>query len=302
MQNNAIYMRSLIQTMAGKAIRDLRSGGERELRNVMELCKGRSPRPGYRKFWNMLEESLRVPGQRYGALLARAANDVDIHCLKTLVANLGIPAYTDGGEPQRNSQNIETASAYWMEPLDGTMEPETLHRSVAAFQQQGTSTFFVRVGQERELKALLNLAGRYRQCVFVPICRGTACCPADLEEMAALGNVVPLLGYPDLPSLAGQLKDAGILFGFHRRYTEIEGLEAEERMLHQCTAAGCFLGVYEGSRQTANDKQDRLYYTKLQELRRNGTKEIILCDLWRDREQVQMLLHPQSRPENKFEE
>ena len=36
MQINAIYTRSVIQTMAGKAIRDLRSGGERELRNVVE--------------------------------------------------------------------------------------------------------------------------------------------------------------------------------------------------------------------------------------------------------------------------
>lgn len=112
MQINTIYTRSVIQTMAGKAIRDLRGGGERELRNVVELCKGCSASPDYQKFWSMLENILRRPGQRYGALLSRAANDVDINCLKTLIANLGLHAYTTGGQMLRDNWKSGVSSAY----------------------------------------------------------------------------------------------------------------------------------------------------------------------------------------------
>lgn len=298
MQINAIYTRSVIQTMAGKAIRDLRSGEERELRNVVELCKGRSALPGYRRFWTMLEEILRRPDQQYGALLSRAANDVDINCLKTLIANLGLHAYANGRGSLRDSWESGASSAYWMEPLDGTMGPDVLHQTISTLQQQGTSSFLFRVGREAELGAILDIAGKHRQCVFILICHGISCCQEHLEDMTVLGNVIPLIGHEALPSLADRLRSGGVLFGFHRNYKEIESLRAEEGFLHQCIDQGCFLGVYEGDSQDPCENQDLFYYVKLQELRRRGTKEIFLGDLWRDREVVQkLLLHQQALPD-----
>ncbi len=297
MQINTIYTRSVIQTMAGKAIRDLRSGGERELRNVVELCKGRSGPPGYQKFWNMLESILRRPEQQYGALLSRAANDVDINCLKTLIANLGLHAYANGSQMLRDNWSSGASSAYWMEPLDGTMQPDILHQTISGLQRQGTSSFLFRVGKEAELETVLNIASRHRQCVFCLICRTVSCWQGYLEEVTALENVIPLIECGDLPSIAGPLKQAGILFGFYRSYCEIESLEAEKALLHQCIETGCFLGVYEGNGQNLCENQDIFYYTKLQEIRRKGAQEILLFDLWRDREVVQkLLLHQQDIP------
>ena len=198
MQINTIYTRSVIQTIAGKAIRDLRSGGERELRNVVELCKRHSAPPGYQRFWSMLENILRRPDQQYGALLSRAANDVDINCLKTLIANFGLHAYTNGSQLLRDSWESGTSSAYWMESLDGTMEPDILHQSIFSLQRQGTSSFLFRVGQETELRTVLNIAGKYRQCVFFLICRTVSCSREYWEEATALGNVIPLIGSEDL--------------------------------------------------------------------------------------------------------
>lgn len=290
MQINAIYTRSVIQTMAGKAIRDLRSGGKRELRNVVELCRGRSAPPGYRKFWNVLERILRRPGQQYGALLSRAANDVDINCLKTLIANLGLHAYADGGPLLQKSREADTSPVYWMEPLDGTMAPDILHQTISCLQRQGTSSFLFRAGEKSELETVLNVAGKHRQCVFFLICRTASCCQAHLEEAGALGNVIPLLSTEAVPAFADPLKQAGILFGFHRSYREIKSRETEEKLLHQCIEAGCFLGVYEGNGLEFFDSQDLLYYGELREIRRSGTQEIFLFDLWRDRELVQELL------------
>lgn len=298
MQINTIYTRSVIQTMAGKAIRDLRSGGERELRNVVDLCKGRCAPPGYQKFWSMLENILRRPDQQYGALLSRAANDVDINCLKTLIANLGLHACTNGSQMLRDSWKSGVSPSYWMEPLDGTVEPDALNQTISRLQRQGTSSFLFRVGQETELGPVLSIAGKHRQCMFFMICRTVSCCGEYLEEVAALGNVIPLIEPGDLPALAGPLKQSGILFGFHRSYCEIKSLEAEEELLRQCIEAGCFLGVYEGTRQGPCENQDLFYYAELQEIRRKGAKEIFLLDLWRDREVVQkLLLHQQSLPD-----
>lgn len=298
MQINAIYRRSMIQTMAGKAIRDLRSGGERELRNVAELCKGRSAASGYQQFWNRVEDALHRPNQQYGALLSRAANDVDINCLKTLIANLGIHACTNGSEMLRHSCKSGASPVYWMEYMDGTMAPDTLHQTICDLQRQGASSFLFRVQQETELKTVLNIAGKHCQCVFFLICQAGSCCRTCLEDMVALGNVIPLIGCGDLAALADPLKQAGALFGFYRGYDEIESLETEEKCLRQLIEMGCFLGVYEGSGRTADEKRDLFYYAKLQEIRSRGTEEILLLDLWRDREAVQKwLLHQQVPPD-----
>lgn len=293
MQINAIYTRSVIQTMAGKAIRDLRSGGERELRNVVELCKGRSSSPDYQRFWSMLENILRRPNQQYGALLSRAANDVDINCLKTLFSNLGLHAFTTGREVLQNNRKAGTSSLYWMEAVDGTMEPDLLCEIVSGLQQQGVSSFLFRAGPKTELETVLNIAGKHRHCMFFLICQGISFCQQHLEDMTTIGNVIPLIGYEDIPVLAGQLKQAGILFGLHRRYEDILDLASEEKLLLQCIGKGCFLGVYEGGIPDFRKSQDLFYYAKLQEVRQNGTKEIFLADLWRDREVMQkLLLHP----------
>lgn len=297
MQINTIYTRSVIQTMAGKAIRDLRSGGERELRNVVELSRGRSAPLGYQKFWSMLENILRRPDQQYGTLLSRAANDVDINCLKTLIANLGLHVYTDGSQTLRNNWESGVSLVYWLEPLDGTTEPAILHQTIVDLHRQGTSSFLFRVKQETELGTVLNIAGGHHQCVFFLICRGITCYQKYLEDMIALGNVIPLIGGEDLFAAASLLKQSGVLFGFHRRYCEIEGLETEIKLLHQFTETGCFLGVYEGDSQDPCEKQELFYYAKLQEIRRRGAQEILLADLWRDREVVQkLLLHQQTLP------
>lgn len=299
MQINTVYTRSVIQTMAGKAIRDLRSGGERELRNVVELCRGHSAPPGYQKFWSMLENILRRPDQQYGALLFRAANDVDINCLKTLIANFGLHAYANGSQLLRDNRESGISSAYWLEPLDGTMEPDILHQTISSLQGQGTSSFLFRAEQEKDLQAVLNIAGKHRQCVFFLICKTVSCCRESLEEMTILGNVIPLIEVGNLPALASPLKHAGILFGFHRSYCEIESLEAEEEFLRQCIKAGCFLGIYEESSKSPCEDQGLFYYAKLQEMRRKGTQEIFLLDLWRDREVVQkLLLHRQNLPDS----
>lgn len=294
MQINTVYTRSLIQTMAGKAIRDLRSGGERELRNVMELCKGHSGPPGYQKFWSLLETILRRPDQQYGALLSRAANDVDINCLKTLIANLGLHACAHGSQALRDSWNSGVSPAYWMEPLDGNMEPDILHQTISRLQKQGTSSFLFRAEQKTDLENILNVAAKHHQCVFFLIVRTASCCRTYLEDMAALGNVIPLVSFRDLPSIAGAFKQTGILFGFHRRYCEIESPQAEEDLLRQCIETGCFLGVYEGTQEAACKHQELVYYTELHEIRRRGTQEILLADLWRDREAVQELLLQQN--------
>ena len=295
MQIDAIYRRSMIQTIAGKAISDLRSGGERELRNVIELCRGRSMLPEYRRLWTILEDILRLPGQQYGALLSRAANDVDINCLKTLIANLGLHAYATGSETLRNNWGAGAASVYWLEILDETAKSDSLRQTVSSLQQQGTSSFLCRVERETELREILRLAGQNRQCVFILLCRGLSWQRADWEDMTALGNVIPLLAYADVPSLAGEFKQAGILFGYYRSYQEIESLEKKEQLLQQCMEAGCFLGVYEGSRQDTGENQDLFYYAILKKIRQRGAKDILLADLWRDRDSVQkLLLHEQA--------
>lgn len=298
MQINVIYRRSMIQTIAGKAIRDLRSGGERELRNVVELFRGLAAPPEYHQFWDMLEDILHLPGQQYGALLSRTARDVDFGCLKTLIANLGLHAYTGGGEALRNGWASGTSCAYWLEALDSAQGPDQLHGTIAAFQEQGTSSFLLRVEQEDQLPIALDIAAKHRQCIFFFLCRPASCCQASLEEMAALGNVVPLICSQNLPALAGELKQAGLFFGFYRRYDEIESLESEVSLLSQWINAGCFLGVYEGRSSDPQNDDGLDYYAKLQQIRQKGSREILLSDLWRDREVVQkLLLHQQTLPD-----
>ena len=150
-----------------------------------------------------------------------------------------------------------------------------------------------------ELETILNIAGKHRQCVFFLLGRVASFCEEYLEDMTALGNVVLLIQSKDLLDIAHSLKQAGMLFGFHRDYREIHSLESEERFLRQCIEAGCILGVYEGDRHGLRENQESLCYAKLREIRRSGAQEILLADLWRDREMIQnLLLYQQILPDH----
>ena len=285
MQINAIYTRSMVQTLTEKAIRDLRSGGAREVRNVIELFKGISVLPGSRDFWNHIGNILRTPNQQYSALLSRIANDADSNCLKTLIANLGF--YPDSTAAQDRAR----ASPYWLEPLCDTMDAESLCQRVCTLHQQGTRVFLLRIEQEAELDTVLKVAGAYRQCIFLLIYQAVSCDAGHLENMIALGNVVPFIAYQQLASLSDRLQPSGIPFGFYRKYADIDNLYAEQKVLQSCIRSGCFLGIYEGEQQNVASTQARelFYYAKLQTARRRGAQEILLSDLWRDREAIQRL-------------
>lgn len=299
MKNDIIYTRSKIQTLAGKAIRDLRGGGERELRNVVELCKGLSDLPNYRRFWGLVEEILHTPNQQYGTLLSRAANNVDINCFKTLVANFGLYACESGSQALRDNWRCGGPSTYWLEQLDENIPMDAFNHTIGIWNQRGASSFLLRAGGEEDLEVLIEVASKHQQCIFLLICRGAPDCRERLEDMAVLGNVIPLVEYDKLFCVADSLQQAGLLYGVLRKYADIESEETENEILQQCMDAGCFLGIYEGSREPSSqeDKRELYYYTKLQTIRRKGAKEILLGDLWRDRETIQeLLLYQQPLP------
>lgn len=216
-------------------------------------------------------------------LLSRAAKDVDIKLPQNPDRQSRTPCIFRRQSNAAGQPEIPNPAGL----LDGTFGRNhgTRHAAPDNFPFSEPGHLFLSLSRRTERSAGNDFkhCAKHRQCVFFLICRAGICCQAHLEDMTALGNVIPLSGYEDLPAMAASLKQAGILFGLHRRYCEIESLQAEETLLHQCIEMGCFLGVYEGTRHDACSRQDLVYYAKLQEIRCSGTQEIFLADLWRDR-------------------
>lgn len=297
MNQNTIYTQTMIQTMAGKVIRDLRRGGDRELRNMMDLCGNRSSYPYYQQFCRMVEDALRAPHSQYGRLITRAARDVSETCLKTFLSNFGYHAVFCGGEILREQKEQNASQGIWLRPFPWEGGSAGVQRAVFEWEKEGTSVFWAaQVETPERWNVLLAAAEKNRRCIFAVAHPPDTCADEQLLDAVDLGNICFFLGEEQLGAFSQRLRNVGALFGFHRSYAQVESLEAEDLFLQNSIQQGCLMGVYEGDWSQSLQKKERLYQ-KLIQVRSGGTREIFLCDLWRDRDAVQeLLLHERTFP------
>lgn len=289
MKKRSVLALSAMQTMAGKAIRDIRQGGKRETRNVLELCRGCAQRPQQQEFWDMLKLFLTSPNKKYQQLLHRTAVSVREITLKTLAINLSCTSFSDGGDILR----AEYAAGHeicWMQELAPCEDPQ---QAVLRWNEKGVSVFGLHAAAYSNAPHLLSeLPAANSRCIFLYLLDES--CPdfSWLSKTAENANVCFLLTPALLERFAPWMQENQLLFAVTRNYSDIQNFQQEQSFLQNCIRAGCLAAVYCSAPHpdAATAAQEEKLYQLLKETRCNGQTEIFLCDWKRDTETVQDLL------------
>lgn len=288
MKKRSLLALSAMQTMAGKAIRDIRQGGRRETRNVLELCRGCAQRPQQQEFWDMIKLFLTSPEKKYQKLLHRTATSVKESTLKTLAINLSCTSFSDGGDILRTAyQNGSEIS--WLQELAPS---EDVQQSVRLWNEKGVSVFRLQTAACAKTPLLAELPAANSRCIFLYMLDES--CPdfSWLPKAAENTNVCFLLSPALLDQLAPWMHQNQLLFGVARNYSDVQDFRQEQPLLQSWIDSGCLAAVYcsalHPDADTAAREND--LYRLLKEARCSGQTEIFLCDLKRDTNTVQDLL------------
>ncbi len=289
MKERSLFELSAMQTMAGKAIRDIKSGGRRETRNVLELCRSYAQRPQQQEFWGMIKLFLTSSQNRYQALLHRTARSVKESSLKTLAINLSCTSFADGGDIlRRECQNGKEIS--WLQWLSPCEDPQA---AICAWAQKGVSFFLIDAAAYKQHPTqLAQLPGYNSRGIFIYILEKDCADFSWVSKAAAYENVCFLLSSALLDALAPQMQKKQLLFGVVRSYSDVETPQKEQELLHRFIGYGCLLAVYRSALQpdTPTVKREEAFYRLLKQARCKGQAEIFVCDLKRDAATVQDLL------------
>lgn len=270
MDQRALLTLSTVQTIAGKAIRDLKNGGRRETRNVIELCSSLAKRPGQQDLWAVVKEATSRSDGQYEALLHRAAASVREESLKVLAANLACIAFSSAAGPNGEDR--------WMQHI---RLAEGVEQEVARWNERGVFVFLARTNGPQSFERLAALASRNARSSFVLLVREGAPELSGLRHAARCDNVCFLLEEKALPA-ADLLRAERALFGVLRDYAQVRDMAAETLALRRWAEQGCLVAAYASGDGAAPSGDTNDLYQKMVKARTAGTVDIFLCDLQRD--------------------
>lgn len=269
MEQKSILALSTVQAVAGKVIRDLKNGGKRETRNVIELCKSLAKRPQQQNFWDMVKEFTNLSGGQYDALLHRTAASVREDSLKTLAVNLGCTAFSSIGSKK--------ATDSWLCSISYSTGMEA---DVNEWNDRGVFVFLIELNSDVSPDVICSLASRHTRSIFILLVREKSPNHFVLSKAAAFDNICFLLE-PRSLSEAEPLRRKQSLYGVLRDYSQAENALSEKQALESWIEQGCVVAVYE-TRAPWLDTDTDFMYRDLVRARSRGAVEIFLCDLQRD--------------------
>ncbi|MGI5893874.1 MAG: hypothetical protein ACOX6P_04690 [Candidatus Merdivicinus sp.] len=283
MENPSLLMRSTLQTIAGKAIRDLKYGGKRETRNVIELCRGFACRPSQLDFWNRVKSYTTASDSHYDPLIHRAAASVREESLQTLTVNLCCGALTIGANVLR--ENSDNQKICWIQKIDIAAEPD-----IIGWNERGAYVFLLDVHTKNDAREPIgSLAGRNSRSIFVLTIREKKPDMNWVRYAAQFDNICFLLSTEALSAVGDLLVECGSFFGALREYPDMKNVRTEKENIARWIQAGCLVGVYDTPKNMDVSLAEQ-QYQKLVSVRKQGSFELLLCDLQRDTAFVQQML------------
>ena len=283
MEKHSLLIRSAIQTIAGRAIRNIKTGGKRETRNILEVCQSFASRPQQQDFWSFLKTFVFSSENQYQALLQRAACSVRENSLKALAVNLSCNAFSDERELlcRQAEKGMENSWIQWLSPA------ENMQKSVNDWLKKGVSVFLLNTSEFQPCPdKLTRLPMQNSRCVFVYVVSDAEMDFSWTEKVAKADNICMLLSPAALDRFAPWLKKQQLFFGVIRNYEEIQNMQEEKELLQHCIDEGCLMAFYHSTQAIGSEA----LYTGLKQERTKGKLEILLYDLDGDTALIQDFL------------
>lgn len=291
MLKNSAMTQSMIRTIAGKAIGDLKSGGIRGTRNMIELCRKFAMTPFYREFWDFLKELLTVPNNHYSDLLQRISRAVHEDTLKTLSVNLGYNAFSCGREQLLKRYARLGVGDLWLQRMNVTQSLQSDSDVFSQWNDKGVYVFWIEgIQRADDLVQMLKVAAKNRSSVFaLKLTHGVLGDAIGTQAMVqGQENVCFLMEGTIAPEVAAAMQERKLLFGFSRNYCEVEGIEEERTLIQKYIANGYVMGIYQDKEPSGSYAET--LYREMARSRSTGASELFLWDLERDTAAMQRVL------------
>lgn len=283
MEKHSLLTLSAIQTIAGKAIRTIKTGGKRETRNLLEVCMSFARRPQQQDFWNFLKGFVFSSDKQYQALLQRTACSVREDSLKALAVNLSCNAFADQREYlcAQAEKGMENSWMQWLSP------EENMQTAVNRWVKKGVSVFLLNTEEFKSCPdKLTRIPMQNSRCVFIYVISDAKADFSWAEKTAAANNICMFFSPRALQRFAPWVKKHQIFYGVIRDYGSVGDLQEEAGLLQQYIEEGCLMAVY----RSADGADDSGLYGILKQERNKGQLEILLYDLYRDNALIQDFL------------
>ena len=287
LEKRSLLALSAMQTMAGRAIRDIKTGGKRETRNILKVCRSYARRPQQQEFWDLVKKFLTSPGNQYQALLHRAVCSVKEETLKTLMINLSCNAFSAGRDLLCN-EAAKGREYRWIQQLTPASDMQAV---IHDWKQKGVFVFLLNLCDYQTHSSLLaELPAHNSRCVFIYIVSNAESDLSWAAKSPCSDNICILLTPKVIDHYAPWLLQQKLFFGVIRDYHDIQTLQDEHAQLTHWIDSGCLLGVYYTGKHTLSKFQETDRYDTLKHVRRTGQLELFLCDLVQDSDLVQDIL------------
>lgn len=284
MGNPSVLCMSMMQTVAAKAIQDLKRGGVRETRNALELCQSALQTEKSNMYWEQLKGYIFRGDNQYRSLLHRVAVSVREETLKVLGINLGYMAFLNGSEIFR-TQYPKMDAPCWIQKIQIS---QISSKDVRSWNQRGVFVFYEDIDFHQETYLdLFSIAAHNLRSIFIFVCKQKNIDIDWLKEKWVFDNVC-FLFLPDVIEDMGELfQEKKLFFGVYRRYEEIQNLQEEKQNLEKWISRGSLCCVYDTEQRGENWRD---FYNILKNVRQKGILEILLYDFVQDSNGIQEMM------------
>ena len=214
----------VIETMARKAIREIRETPESSMRNIVEMALQFSNGRFQKNFFEAIHRMFEDETSGYYAMVSDTARHVDPERLLNFGMNLGYNSCMTGTDKIRTWEKNFGYNVPWTICLDiggDSMQKnmESYYRIIKECEEMGIYTCMLFMEQyERDVFLMIR---EYPDSVFFVFCSAEAVTEKFLEDIGILDNVMILLRYDETACRAcRRLREDGQLYGCYYPYGE----------------------------------------------------------------------------------
>ncbi|XOQ48354.1 MAG: Xylose isomerase-like TIM barrel [Eubacteriales bacterium] len=295
------YRHKLIRTAVGilidKAIRDIQSDPGRSIRNLADMGDNFSKSPAQKRFFKIVHEILKDPGNPYYELLLNMTRNVWPDTVKTVSLNFGYTGLNYGAEILRGKEAAAGKSIPWLLRFDCSKDGENalnfreIDKILTDSVSLGIYTCVIKLGECGEkIGRILELCKNHRECCIFVAMNPTTSLKGFREPIMKTPNLIFSVDMTEggevQPQILRDLHEWKCFYGFHAYYnTDNVNDLTSDRFTRSMIGMGCIFGCYV-NRDFENQELEEQVYRYVCSRRGKKGEPLFVFDFNRDEKYI----------------
>jgi len=212
----------VIETMARKAIRDIKEAPESSIRNIVEMALQFSNGRFQKRFFEIAHTMLQNETSGYYALVSDIVAHVDSERILNFGMNLGYNSCTTGAAKIREIEKHACYNVPWSVCLEIGIDsiqvhPEAYQQIIYEGEMLGIFTWMLFI--EHYEKHIFHILKEHPESDFFVFCTPETVTEEFLDDLRLLNNVMVVVQYGETTAMiCRRLRQEGVLYSCYYRY------------------------------------------------------------------------------------